>query len=257
MNVLERFSLAGKNALVTGASSGIGREIAIEFAQAGANVALNARRQDRLKQVAARIEEIGTRAFCSVADMHSADDAARMVAQVETELGPIDILMYAAGTTIRTKTETLTMEDYDRVLNVNLRSAFVVAREVGRSMLERGARGSLLFIASLTTHAARPTITSYTISKGAIRSLVQALAVEWGPKGIRANAIAPGYIKTEMTVPLHTDAEFSKWVLSKTPLDRWGEVEDVAPVAVFLAGDASSFINGQVVYVDGGWCAGL
>ena len=257
MGFADVFSLAGKNALVTGASSGIGRGIALAFAEAGANVAVVARREERLKEVAGEIEGLGVKAFYTAADMEDADDAAQCVAEAQEGLGPIDTMLYAAGTTIRTPTETLSVADYDHVVDVNTRGAFIVAREVGRSLIERGERGTLLFIASLTTHAARPTITSYTVSKGAIRSLVQSLAVEWGAKGIRANAIAPGYIKTEMTEPLYTDEAFSKWVLSKTPMNRWGEVDDIAPVAVFLASDASSFIQGQVIYADGGWTANL
>lgn len=257
MGFADAFSLAGKNALVVGASSGIGRGIAVAFARAGANVAVVARREEKLREVVGEIEETGVKAFCTTADMANADDAVRCVAEAQEGLGPIDTMLYAAGTTVRTPTEALSVEDYDRVVNVNTRGAFVVAREVGRSLIERGASGSLLFIASLTTRAARPTITSYTVSKGAIRSLVQSLAVEWGAKGIRANAIAPGYIKTEMTEPLYTNEEFSRWVLGKTPADRWGEVDDVAPVAVFLASDAASFVQGQVIYVDGGWTANL
>ena len=249
--------LAGKNALVTGASSGIGRAVAVAFARAGANVAVVARRKEKLREVATEIAGLGVRAFSTVADMGTVEEAERCVAEAQEGIGPIDTLLYAAGTTIRTPTETLSAEDYDRIQHVNTRGAFVVAREVGKSLIERGTGGSLLFIASLTTHAARPTITSYTVSKGAIRSLVQALAVEWGPRGIRANAIAPGYIKTEMTVPLYTNEEFSGWVKSKTPLGRWGEVQDISPLAVFLASDAANFISGQVVYVDGGWTAGL
>ena len=257
MTVLERFSLAGKNALVTGASSGIGKAIAIAYAEAGANVAVVARREERLKALAKEIEERGVKAACVTADMVREEDVVRCVAEAQEHLGPIDTLMYAAGTTIRTPTESLSMDDHDRVLQVNLRSALVAAREVGKGLIGRKAAGSLTFIASLTAHAARPTITSYTISKGAIRSLVQSLAAEWGARGIRVNAIAPGYVKTELTEPLYNNEEFSTWVLSKTPVKRWGEVDDIVPLAVFLASEASSFIQGQTIYVDGGWTANL
>ena len=257
MSVSDRFSLKGRNALVTGASSGIGRAIAIAYAEAGANVAVVARREERLATLVKEIEERGVTATCVVADMAREEDAVRCVARARQSIGLVDTLMYAAGTTVRIPTEELSMEDHDLVQQVNLRSALVVAREVGKGLIERNAAGSLTFIASLTAHAARPTITSYTVSKGAIRSLVQSLATEWGDRGIRVNAIAPGYIKTEMTEPLYTNEAFSTWVLSKTPVKRWGEVDDIVPLAVFLASEASSFIQGQTIYVDGGWTANL
>ncbi|MFH0965796.1 MAG: SDR family oxidoreductase [Planctomycetota bacterium] len=257
MSVLERFALTGRKALVTGGSSGIGREIALELAQAGADVGLAARRADRLEAVAREIRSLGRRAFVRPVDLDDPGEARALVADVEAALAPIDILVYAAGITLRVPTQELELSDYERIQRTNCTSAYTVAREVGKSLLARGAPGSLIFIASLLVHGARPTILSYTVSKGALRSLTQALAVEWGPKGIRANAIAPGYIRTELTKPLYENPDFDAWVRTRTPADRWGEVTDVAPLAVFLAGDASSFINGQVIYADGGWSAAV
>ena len=257
MTVLERFALADRNALVTGASSGIGREIALALAQAGADVAVAARRADRLAVVGREVESLGRRAFARPVDLDDPCQATALVADVESALGPIDILVYAAGTTLRVPAADLELCDYERVQRTNCTSAYTVAREVGRSLLRRGAPGSLIFIVSLLVHGARPTNLSYTVSKGALRSLTQALAVEWGPKGIRANAIAPGYIRTELTKPLYENPDFDAWVRSRTPANRWGEVTDIGPLAVFLAGDASSFINGQVIYADGGWSAAV
>jgi len=257
MSLAEQFSLTGKTALVTGASRGIGRAIALGLAEAGADVAVCARSETELRKLAEEIEALGRRGCVRPVDLNRPDEAAAVLPDVESQFGPIDTVVYAAGTTVRRPIEELQEAEWDEILNVNLKSAHLVCQAAGKSLLARGQTGSLILIASLTSHGARPTILPYTVSKGGIASLTQALAVEWGPKGIRTNAIAPGYILTDMTQSVYDDPTFHDWVLARAPLGRWGQPEDLAPLAVFLAADGSAYINGQIIYADGGWTAAM
>lgn len=251
------FSLAGRRALVTGASRGIGRAIALGLARAGADVALVARSADALDEVAAEIRGMGRRAFARPADLLDLEACPAIVADARDSLGTVDVFLHAAGTTERAPAEDVELAQIQRVFDLNTKSAFALARAVGRQLIGEDRPGSLIFICSLMTQGARPTTLPYGISKTALSGLINGLATEWGPKGIRANGIAPGYVRTEMTRPLYTNPEFNDWVLSRTPLGRWSEPEDLAPLAVFLASDASAFLTGQIIFCDGGWTAAL
>jgi 2-deoxy-D-gluconate 3-dehydrogenase len=252
MGILDRFSLAGKAALVTGAGRGIGRGLALAFAEAGADVALNARTESELKAVAKEIESLGRRAVALPASVETADGARRVVEHAIEQLGRLDVLLTAAGTAIRRPAEEMTEEQFERQLNVNLRGTYFSCQAAGRHMLERGS-GSIITIGSLTTSFGLPLRSVYAATKGAVGQLTKTLAVEWAPRGVRVNCIAPGWILTPLTQPLHDDPQQSGWIVGRTPMGRWGTPEDLQGCAVYLASDAASFVTGQVHYIDGGF----
>jgi len=255
--MLDPFALAGRCALVTGASRGIGRACALGLARAGADVALVARSTPALKQAADEIEALGRRAFVRPADLARPEDCEALVADAAAALGTIDILLYAAGVNLRNPAEDVGLDQIQGCFDVNARSAFAVSQAMGRRLIAAGRPGSLIYIASLMSRGARPTTIPYGISKMALTGIVRGLATEWAPHGIRANAIAPGYVRTEMTEPLYADPDFHAWVCSRTPSGAWQEPADYAPIAVFLASPASAIITGQTLYADGGWTAAL
>jgi len=251
------FSLAGKRALVTGASRGIGRACALGLAQAGADVALVARTEDDLRKVAAEIEAAGRKAFVRPADLAHPDECEAIVADAQQALGTIDVLLYAAAINLRAPAEEVLLDQIQETFEVNAKSAFAISQAIGRRLLAEEKPGSLIYIASLMSRGARPTTIPYGISKMALGGIIRGLATEWASKGIRVNAIAPGYVRTEMTRPLYTNPDFDAWVRSRIPQGRWQEPEDYAPIAVFLASDASAIVTGQILFADGGWTAAL
>jgi gluconate 5-dehydrogenase len=247
------FDLTGRIALITGSSRGIGRAIARGLAEAGATVVLHGRDEQRLAETTADfVAEFGADTVRSVAfDVTDADAVASGIRSVERDVGPIRVLVNNAGVQHRVPLLDLAVEDWDRVLRTNLTSAFLVGREAARGMIERGT-GKIINIASVQTDLARPTIAPYTASKGGIRNLTRAMTAEWAEHDIQVNAIAPGYIHTEMTQNLVDDEAFNSWILGRTPAHRWGTTADIVGPAVWLASDGSNFVNGQVVFIDGG-----
>ena len=247
------FDISGRIALVTGSSRGIGNAIARGLAGAGATVVLNGLDADRLEKArAAMAAEFGEeKIFARGFDVTDEQAAADGVAWVEREIGPLSILVNNAGVQHREPMLDLDVADWERVMRTNLTSAFLVGREAARHMIPRGA-GKIINIASVQTDLARPTIAPYTASKGGIRNLTRAMTAEWAGEGLQINAIAPGYIHTEMTQNLVDDEAFNSWILGRTPAKRWGTVADIVGPAIWLASDASNFINGQVVFIDGG-----
>jgi len=247
------FDLTGRIALITGSSRGIGRVIATALADAGATVVLNGLDATRLESTRAEFADAygDERVFARAFDVTDSAAVATAVAEIEATVGPIRILVNNAGIQHREPLLDLALEDWNRVIATNLTSAFLVGREVARGMLERGS-GKIINIASVQTDLARPGIAPYTASKGGIRNLTRAMTAEWAGGGLQVNAIAPGYIHTEMTQALIDDEKFNSWIVGRTPAHRWGTPADLGGPAVWLASDGSDYVNGQVIFIDGG-----
>jgi gluconate 5-dehydrogenase len=250
------FDLAGRVALVTGAGRGIGLAIAKGLAGQGADVALVARTESQLEAAKEQIEvETGRKVWLFPFDLAEVKHIHRLFGEVVRASGGVDILVNCAGTTVREPSEDASLESFNRVMDVNLTEVLLLSQAFCRHCKQVGKPGRIINIGSLACHAARPTIAAYACSKMGVLALTRTLAVEWAKYGINVNAIGPGYIATDLTAPLQADAQFSQWVLSKTPLNRWGRPEDLAGTAILLASRAGDFITGQIFYVDGGWTA--
>ena len=255
-SVLDSFNLAGRIALVTGSSTGIGLALARGLAAAGAEVVLNARNEDKLDAAAATLRAGGARVHAVAFDVTDAAAVARGVARIESEVGPIAILVNNAGMQRRAPLEEFSEADWHTLMKTNVDSVFFVGQAVARHMIGR-RRGKIINICSVQSELGRPNIAPYTASKGAVKMLTKGMAIDWGQHGIQVNGLGPGYFKTELTQALVENKEFSAWLVGRTPSRRWGDVEDLVGAAVFLASDASSFVNGHILYVDGGVTATL
>ncbi len=249
--ILDRFSLKGKTALVTGSSRGLGAGIALALAQAGAQVALHGS-QAVPAATTARIAQTGVKHIALVGDVSKAEVCSRLVEQVVEHLGAIDILVNNAGTIRRAPAVSHSDEDWQAVIDTNLSSVFRLTRNAGKYMLARGS-GKVINIASLLTFQGGITVPSYAAAKGGVGQLTKAFANEWAAKGINVNAIAPGYMETDNTEALRANPERSRQILERIPAGRWGSPEDLAGAAVFLASSASDYMHGHVLVVDGGW----
>lgn len=250
-----RFDLRGKRALVSGASRGMGKAIALGLAQAGAAVAVAARSLDTLEPVAAQIRALGTTALALALDVSQPEQIPAAVQRVEAELGAIDILFNVAGTNVRRPITEIAEAEYDQVMDVNIKGAYFLSREVGKGMIARG-QGKVINIASVTSAIGLAKVTAYACSKGALAQLTRGLAVEWGPHNIQINAIAPGFILTDFNRKLWENQAMLDWAVGGTPAGRLGQPEDVVGAAIFLSSSAADFITGQVLFVDGGYMAG-
>ncbi len=250
------FDLNGRTALVTGSSRGLGLAIARGLAQAGAAIALNGRDEERLAATAEVLRSEGARVVPAPFDVTDGGAAARAVERLEAEFGPVDILVNNAGIQQRSPLLEMSEAQWRAVIDTNLTSAFLVARAVAPRMVARRA-GKIINICSVMSEVSRPTIANYAAAKGGLKMLTRAMAVEWARHGLQANAIAPGYFMTELNRPLVENPEFNAWICQRTPAGRWGEPHELAGAAVFLASRASDFVNGQVLYVDGGILAAL
>ena len=248
------FSLAGRRALVTGSSRGIGLGIAAALAGAGADVILNGRDEVALGEAASRLAEGGARVRAVAFDVTSEESVNDAVAWIEDEVGPIDILVNNAGMQYRTALEDFPADKFDQVIRTNLHSAFYVGQAVARRMIPRG-HGKIINICSVMSALARPGIAPYAASKAAIANLTRGMAVDWARHGLNVNGIAPGYIRTELNEALLKNAEFNSWVETRTPMGRWGDPAELGGAAVFLASDAAKFVNGHILYVDGAFTA--
>ncbi|GAB7550193.1 SDR family oxidoreductase [Cupriavidus sp. 8B] len=253
---LKMFDLSGRTALVTGASSGIGLALARGLARAGARVVLNARRKDKLDQAADSLRAQGADVRTVSFDVTQSTAVAEGVASVEADVGPIDILVNNAGMQCRAPLEQFEEAHWHELMKTNVDSVFLVGQAVARHMIPRG-RGKIINLCSVQSELGRPGIAPYTASKGAVKMLTKGMAIDWGPHGIQVNGLGPGYFKTELTQALVDNAEFTAWLVGRTPSRRWGDVEDLIGAVVFLASNASDFVNGHILYVDGGVTATL
>jgi len=245
------FTLQGKKALVTGASRGIGKAVAIGLAEAGADVALVSR-SDVLFQTAQEIEKLGRKALVIQEDLTRPEAAEKVVNATVKSFGRLDILVNNAGTTRRAPVEDYSDEDWEVVIELNLNAVFRLCRAAGKVMLARGY-GKIVNVASLMSFQGGITIPAYTASKHGVAGLTKSLANEWAGRNITVNAIAPGYVRTEVTVPLQKDKVRNRQILERIPQGRWAEPEDMVGAVVFLASDASRYVQGHVLVVDGGW----
>lgn len=249
---MNMFDLTGKRALITGSSQGIGLALAKGLAGAGAQLVLNGRDESRLAAAADAVP--GARMLAFDATDHAAVRSA--VDRFEADVGPIDILVNNAGMQYRAPLEEFPPDAFARLLQANIGTVFNVGQAVARHMIGRGA-GKIINIASVQTALARPGIAPYTATKGAVGNLTKGMATDWAKYGLQCNAIAPGYFDTPLNAALVADPTFTAWLERRTPAGRWGRVEELVGACVFLASDASSFVNGHVLYVDGGITASL
>jgi gluconate 5-dehydrogenase len=250
------FNLSGKRALVTGSSAGIGLALARALGSAGATLVLNGRDEARLRAAQAALQAEGLEANVACFDVTDSAAVTRGVAAIEQGFGPIDVLVNNAGMQIRNPLHQFADEDWHRLMRTNLDSVFFVSKAVVAGMVARGS-GRIINICSVQSELGRPGIAPYTASKGAIKMLTKGMAIDWGPLGINVNGLGPGYFKTELTAKLVDDPAFTAWLVGRTPSRRWGDVEELGGAAVFLASEASRFVNGHILYVDGGVTATL
>jgi gluconate 5-dehydrogenase len=251
------FDLSGRTALITGSTRGIGFAMAQGLAAAGARVIVNSRQQAAVEEASAKLKgqgfDVRAAAF-DVADPHS---VATAFAAFDRQGLEIDILVNNAGIQHRAPMLELDLKDWQRVIDTNLTAAFIVGKEAASRMVARGRGGKIINIGSLTSEAARATVAPYTVAKAGIKLLSRAMAAEWAKHNIQANSIGPGYILTDMNEALVNNPQFDAWVKSSNPAQRWGKPEELVGAAIFLASAASSYVNGQIIYVDGGWLSVL
>jgi gluconate 5-dehydrogenase len=250
------FDLTGRTALVTGSSQGIGFALARGLAEAGAAIVLNGRDEKKLAAAAAALRAEGAKVATAAFDVNDSAAIAREVARIETEFAPLDILVNNAGIHRRAPLEEMNESQWREVIDTNLTSAFLVTRQIAPRMIARQA-GKIINTCSLMSEVCRPTTGNYAAAKGGLKMLTRAMATEWAKHNLQINGVGPGYIATELTKPLIENPEFNKWICGRTPAGRWGKPEELVGAAVFLAAPASNFVNGQIIYVDGGLLAAI
>ena len=254
--ILQSFNLTGRTALITGSSAGIGFALARGLAGAGARIVLNARSADQLEAAAATLRSEGAEVVTANFDVTSGDAVREAVDRIEREVGAIDILVNNAGMQRRAPLDQFEEAHWHELMKTNLDSVFLVGQAVARHMIGRKC-GKIVNVCSVQSELGRPGIAPYTASKGAVKMLTKGMAIDWGPHGIQVNGLGPGYFKTELNQALVQNEDFSKWLIGRTPSRRWGDVEDLVGAAVFLSSAASNFVNGHILYVDGGVTAQL
>ncbi len=248
------FDLTGRVAAVTGAGRGLGRTMALALAAAGADLVLASRTLSELESLAEEIRALGRRAQPVTTDVTSPSSCAALVEAAVDRLGQLDIFVNNAGINLRKPVLELTTEEFERVVSINLTGYFNGAQAAGRRLVEQGS-GKVINISSIFSSVALPGQAAYASSKGAIDQLTKVLALEWAPLGVQVNALAPTYLETELTRPLYDDPERRAFITERTPMGRWGQPHELAGAIVFLASDASGFVTGQTLLVDGGWTA--
>ena len=250
------FDLSGRTALVTGSSRGLGRAMAQGLAEAGARILVNGTDPSRVDAAVAELRGAGHVALAAAFNVTLEADVLDFFTELDSQGIAVDILVNNAGIQFRKPMVELETADWQRVIDTNLTSAFVIGREAAKRMIPRG-RGKIINIGSLTSALARATVAPYTVAKGGIKMLTQAMAAEWAEHGLQANAIGPGYMITDMNQALIDNPAFDAWVKGRTPSRRWGRPEELVGTCIFLASGASDYVNGQIIYVDGGMLAVL
>ena len=245
------FGLTGKRALITGSTKGIGYTLAKGLAAAGAEVIINARHQDTVEHAKAQLTALGFTAYGLVFDVTNRQQLDQAINEFEATTGAIDILINNAGIQLRAPLEDFETDDFDHLMVTNVNSVFYVSQTIARHMIRRG-EGKIINIASVQSALARPTIAPYTASKGAVSNLTKGMTTDWAKYGIQINALAPGYFETPLTEALVNDTQFNTWLCNRTPSNRWGKLDELIGACIFLSSNASSFVNGQTIYVDGG-----
>ncbi|MBD2746370.1 SDR family oxidoreductase [Microvirga sp. BT688] len=256
MNVASLFNLSGRVALVTGSSAGIGFALAHGLGGAGAKVVLNGRESGKLALAAERLRREGLSVHEMAFDVTDSSAVRPAIERIEDAIGPIDILVNNAGMQFRAPLEDYPDDAWHALMKTNVDSVFYVGQAVAKRMIPRG-RGKIINICSVQSELGRPSIAPYAATKGAVKMLTKGMAIDWGKHGLQVNGLGPGYFKTELNRALVEDKAFSDWLIGRTPSRRWGELEDLIGAMVFLASDASNFVNGQIIYVDGGVTASL
>ncbi len=251
------FDLTGRTALITGSVRGIGYALAEGLAAAGAAVIVNSRQQAAVDEAVGKLQAKGYAARGLAFDVSNEAAVQAAFARLDQDGVEVDILINNAGIQFRKPMVDLALSDWQRVLDTNLTSAFVVGKEAAKRMIARGRGGKIINIGSLTSEAGRATVAPYTVAKGGIKMLSRAMAAEWAQFNIQANSIGPGYILTEMNTALIENPDFNAWVKASNPAGRWGQPEEMVGTAIYLASAASSYVNGQIIYVDGGWLSVL
>ena len=250
------FNVQGKLALVTGSTGALGYTFARGLAEQGARVILNGRNEAKLREKVKELVNEGYEAYGYEFDVANAPEVNEAIAKIEEELGPLDILVNNAGINIRAPLEEFKDADWDKVIGVNLTAPYIVAKAVVQSMIKRKS-GKIINIGSVQNELGRPTIAPYTASKGGLKNLTKGMAIDWAKYNIQVNGIGPGYFKTDLTKALWEDPEFDAWLCNRTPSNRWGNPEELVGALLFLASDASSYVNGHMIYVDGGMLASV
>ena len=248
------FDLTGRVAIMTGAGRGLGRTMALALAAAGADLALASRTTPELESLVEEVEALGRRAIAVPTDITSPDACEALVAAAVERLGRLDILVNNAGTNVRKSALEITADEYDFVIQTNLKGYFNGARAAGRLFVEQGS-GKVINISSILGSVALPNQAAYASSKGAIDQLTKVLAIEWATANVQVNGLAPTYFETDLTRPLYEDPQRKAFIEERTPMGRWGQPHELAGAVIFLAGDASNFVTGQTILVDGGWTA--
>jgi gluconate 5-dehydrogenase len=256
MTINNLFDVSDKVVFITGSSRGLGFMMAQGFAQSGAMVVLNGTNPDTVQAAVEKIRQQGGQAADYAFDVSDPQQVEQNIAQIETEVGPIDVLINNAGIHRRAPLAEMTLDEWQAVMDVNLTAVFVVSQCVVKGMMAR-KQGKIINISSLNAEASRPTIGNYCATKGGLAALTRSMATEWGQYNIQANAIGPGYFVTDLNKPLVENPEFDAFVKRSVPLERWGDPSELIGPAIFLASEASNYITGRTIYVDGGWRASL
>jgi len=251
------FDLTGKTALVTGGNGGIGLGMALGMASAGAKVAICGRSEEKNNSALNKLKSVNSSSQAFTANFADIGEIPEIYNKISSDIGGVDILVNNAGIQRRGSAENIELKDFQDVMDINVTAPYVLSQCFAKERIAVGKGGCIIMTGSLMCKSSRPGTSPYTASKGAIRQLVKALAVDWAKYGIRVNGIAPGYIKTEMTRPLFENPDFDSWVLKHTPAGRWGNPDDFEGAVIFLASDAARFVTGQMIYIDGGFISTL